>query len=67
MENKVLISITEREEGLEIRVGEECYGNIALIGLLEKIKFNLLSELPEENLPPVNKKSRETIKTNYDA
>ena len=67
MSDKVLISVTEKGQGLEVIVGEECYGNLALIGLLEKIKFNLLVDLPEENLPPVQKKSTETSKTKYDA
>jgi hypothetical protein len=49
MEEKVFISIIEKEEGLEVRVNEAAYGNLPIIGLLEKIKMNLLAELPEEN------------------
>jgi hypothetical protein len=48
MSDKVLISITEKEKGLEVRLHEEAYGNLALIGLLEKIKLNLLDSLPED-------------------
>lgn len=48
MSDKVLISITEKEQGLEVRVHEEAYDNLALIGLLEKIKLNLLDQMPEE-------------------
>jgi len=48
MSDKVLLSITEKEEGLEVRVGENAYGNLALIGLLEKLKLNLLDGLAEE-------------------
>jgi hypothetical protein len=48
MSDKVLISITEKEKGLEVRLHEEAYGNLALIGLLEKIKLNILDSLPED-------------------
>ncbi len=47
MSDKVVLSITEKEEGLEVKIGEQAYGNIAIVGLLEKIKFNLLAEVPE--------------------
>ena len=48
MSDKVLVSITEKEKGLEVRLHEEAYGNLALIGLLEKIKLNILDSLPED-------------------
>jgi hypothetical protein len=48
MSDKVLLSITEKEEGLEVRVGENAHGNLALIGLLEKLKLNLLDNFTEE-------------------
>lgn len=48
MSDKALLSITEKEKGLEVRLHEEAYGNLALIGLLEKIKLNILDSLPEE-------------------
>lgn len=48
MSDKVVLSITEKESGLEVRVGENAYGNLALIGLLEKLKLNLLDSLVEE-------------------
>jgi len=53
MEDKVLISITETEEGLIVRVNENAYGNLPIIGLLEKIKLSLLTELPEERTKEV--------------
>jgi hypothetical protein len=43
-DEKIVISITQAEEGLEIRVNENAYGNVAVIGVLEKIKFALLEE-----------------------
>jgi hypothetical protein len=48
MSDKTLLSITEKEKGLEVRLHEEAYGNLALIGLLEKIKLNILDSLPED-------------------
>ncbi len=48
MEEKVFISIVEKEEGLEVRVNEGAYGNLAIVGLLEKIKVNLLADMPED-------------------
>jgi len=59
-----MISITEKEEGLEVRVSEESYGNLAIIGLLEKIKLNLLADLPEETKEKIAKKDP---KQKYDA
>ena len=47
-EDKVVISVTEKEQGLEVRVHESAYGNLALVGLLEKIKATLLENDPEE-------------------
>jgi hypothetical protein len=47
MSDRVLLSIIEREEGLEVKIGEDVYGNLAIIGLLEKIKVNILSDIPE--------------------
>lgn len=44
MEEKVLISIATREDGLEIKVNEEAYGNLALVGVLEKLKLGLIAE-----------------------
>lgn len=64
MSDKVLISITEKEKGLEVRIHEEGYGNLALIGLLEKIKLNILDSLPEEKELD---ESKVTTKQKYDA
>jgi hypothetical protein len=47
MSDKVLVSIVEKENGLEVRIGEMAYGNLAIVGLLEKIKLNLLTEVEE--------------------
>lgn len=64
MSDKVLISITEKEKGLEVRIHEEAYGNLALIGLLEKIKLNILDSLPEEK---ELEESKINTKQKYDA
>jgi hypothetical protein len=42
MENTVLLSIEVKQEGLEVKVKDEAYGNLALVGLLEKIKLELI-------------------------
>lgn len=50
-----MLSITEKEQGLEVRVSEDCYGNLALIGLIEKIKLNLLSEQSDDIIESTQK------------
>jgi hypothetical protein len=64
MSDKSLLSITEKESGLEVRIHEEAYGNLALIGLLEKIKMTILDSLPEDKEP---EESKVTTKQKYDA
>lgn len=64
MSDKVLISITEKKKGLEVRISDEAYGNLALIGLLEKIKLNILDSLPEEK---ELEESKVSTKQKYDA
>ncbi len=59
----VIVSITETEGGLEVRVNEGAYGNPHIIGILEKIKFTLLSEDP----PMVEKVPASTTSQKYDA
>ena len=59
-EEVALLAIIEREEGLEIRVNPQAYGNLALVGLLEKLKLSLLSEQPDisimDETNPTNQK-----------
>jgi hypothetical protein len=59
----VIVSITETDGGLEVRVNEGAYGNPHIIGILEKIKFTLLSEDP----PMVEKVSATATSQKYDA
>lgn len=47
MEEVVLLSINVKEEGLEVKLKEDAYGNLALVGLLEKIKLEIISERTE--------------------
>lgn len=61
MDDKLIISISNTENGIEVRVGEEAYGNLAIVGLLEKIKLSLL----DEALPTDPKEN--SSKTKYDA
>lgn len=63
MSDKTLIAITEKDKGLEVRIHEEGYGNLALIGLLEKIKLNLLDSFAEEK----EVETKLTTKQKYDA
>ena len=53
-EDKVIISVTEKQEGLEVRLHESAYANLALVGLLEKIKMTILENEPEAK--PLNTK-----------
>lgn len=43
LEKNVVLSIIETDEGLEVHINHEAYGNIAVIGLIEKIKHSLLN------------------------
>jgi hypothetical protein len=65
MEDKVMLSIIEKEQGLEVRVSEACYSNLAIIGLIEKIKLNLLEDLPEDTTETIY--SQKKSNTQYDA
>jgi len=47
-ENKIIVSITDTEAGLEVRINEGAYGNLAIVGLLEKIKIAVLTEVSEK-------------------
>ncbi len=40
-EDKVIVSIKDTDEGLEVRINEGAYGNLAIVGLLEKIKMSM--------------------------
>jgi hypothetical protein len=62
MSDKVLISISEKPDGIEVRVAEDAYDNLALIGLLERIKYNLI-----EGAPVQGEKEPLITKQNYDA
>jgi len=48
MSDNVLLAIFQKEDGLEVKIGEASYGNLAIVGLLEKIKLNILEDLQEE-------------------
>lgn len=63
MSDKVLISISEKEDGIEVRVAEDAYDNLAVIGLLERIKFSLLEGVPVQG----DKEVKPITKQKYDA
>jgi len=54
-EDKVIVSIKDTDEGLEVRINEGAYGNLAIVGLLEKIKMSIMTEnageSPEVKIP----------------
>lgn len=57
-EDKVILSIKDTEDGLEVRINEAAYGNFAIVGLIEKIKLDILNgNTPDENQPVTFNKS----------
>ena len=63
MKDKVLLSVSVVNEGLEIKISEDSYGNLALVGVLEKIKLALITEQGTDALIEPNYSSKQT----YDA
>lgn len=59
MDDKVILSLTETDQGIEVRINEGAYGNLAVVGLLEKIKLAILDNEPEKSdavyIPTINK------------
>ena len=51
-EDKVILSMMETENGIEVHISEHAYENLAVIGLIEKIKLDLLTrpDLPVHDL-----------------
>lgn len=60
-EDKVILSIKDTESGLEVRINEGAYGNYAIVGLLEKLKLDILDGAPSEEKQPLS------INKSYDA
>ena len=61
MSDKLLVSIIEKPDGIEVRVAEDAYDNLAVIGLLERIKYNLIEGAPieeEKENKPINTKQK---------
>lgn len=54
---KTILSIIEKGDGLEVRMSDAVYNNLAIVGLLEKIKLNILdhSETKEEPISSIQK------------
>lgn len=42
--DKIILSMVETEDGIEVHMAEEAYNNFVVIGLIEKIKMELLSK-----------------------
>ena len=49
LEETTILSLVETENGIEVKISEKAYGNIAVVGLIEKIKMTLLLE-PETSV-----------------
>lgn len=59
-EDKMIVSIRDTDEGLEVRINEGAYGNLAIVGLLEKIKMAIMTETSNQSSSiaiPINKSS----------
>ena len=67
MDSKLIISISNTEDGIEVRVGEEAYGNLAIVGLLEKIKLSILDDVLPTDPKQVKASKSKPSKTKYDA
>jgi hypothetical protein len=65
-EDKVILSLRQTENGIEVHISEQAYENFAVIGLLERIKLDLLSQ-PELPVQDLRKKGTEKTSQNYDA
>jgi len=47
--DQLIISITDTQDGLEVRINEGAYGNLAIVGVLEKLKHTLITcDAPEQ-------------------
>jgi len=64
-EKSIMLSIVETEEGMEIHINEKAYKNFGLIGLMEQIKLNLLSDTEPE--PKKKEMSSGIAPQQYDA
>jgi hypothetical protein len=62
MEDKMLLSVEATESGLQIKIDEDAYGNLALVGVLEKIKLTLVTEEAPDVRPDLPNSSQK-----YDA
>ena len=70
MEDRVLIKIEILDEDLQVKIDEDAYGNLALIGVLEKIKLGLINEIPSSKTitsEPENDIDTPRSFQNYDA
>lgn len=62
MEDKIIIALIEKENGIEISVDKSAYGNLVIVGLLEKIKMTILDNDPVEQQLALHNKNQ-----SYDA
>lgn len=62
MEKNTIVSLTENNGELEIKVHEIAYGNLAIIGALEKIKHALITETYGEIVDSVEPRVKKNSK-----
>jgi len=65
-ESTTILSLVETDGGIEVHMSEKAYDNFALIGLLEKIKLDLLNR-PNPTVQDLRPLSKVDVPQNYDA
>lgn len=67
MSNEVqILSLVETENGVEVHISEKAYENFAVIGLLERIKLDLLNR-PNPGVQDLRAGVKVDTNQNYDA
>ena len=65
---QLIISITDTKDGLEVRINEGAYGNLAIVGVLEKLKHTLITyDAPEQEAEHTASKVISINTPKYDA
>jgi hypothetical protein len=62
----IILSLVEAEGGIEIHMSEKAYDNFAVIGILEKIKMDLLNR-PNPTVQDLRPLHKGDVPQNYDA
>ena len=65
-DSTTILSLVETDGGIEVHMSEKAYDNFALIGLLEKIKLDLLNR-PNPTVQDLRPLQKAEGLQNYDA